>query len=385
MNRSMRLQVALFTLTRVVVNTLFRMVYPFITVLGRGLGVDFRHIAQAISWRSLIGLAGPFFATFADTRGRKAGMVFGLALFTFGLGFVIFWPTFLGFTLMLLLTTLGKSIFDPSMQAYLGDRVPYQRRGAVLALTELGWSAAFLIGVPVVGVLISRFGWQASFPIIAALCLVALVIYIVWLPGDGPGGERTPSPFSNFGIVWATPAALAGLATTASVSLSNETINLVFGVWLEDAFGLQVLALGGASAVIGLSELFGEGIVGFVSDRLGKKRAVTIGLICNSFAALLLPLLGSSVQGAYLALFLFYLSFEFTFVSSIPMMTEILPKSRATLMALNLASALLGRAVAAWFTPSLYAISFLACAVASALINLLALLAVQRVSFDGEN
>lgn len=390
MNPSMKLQVAFFTLTRTVINTLFRMVYPFITAFGRGLGVDFRHIARALSWRSLVGLAGPFIATFADTRGRKAGMAFGLALFALGLGVVIFQPTFLGFTLMLLLTILGKSTFDPSMQAYLGDRVAYQRRGAVLAVTELGWSSAFLVGVPVAGVLIDRFGWRAPFPILVVLGLLALAVLVASLPGDGPGGKPTPSPFANFSRVWAAPAALAGLAATAFVSLSNETVNLVFGVWLEDAFGLQVLALGGASAVIGLSELTGEGVVGFVSDRLGKKRAVTIGLVCNSLAALLLPFLGAGVQGAYLALFLFYLSFEFTFVSSIPMMTEVLPDSRATLMALNLAAASLGRALAAMFAPSLYAgetsfSGFPACALASASINLLALLAVRRVSFAGES
>lgn len=390
MSGALKLQVAVFTIARMVVNTLFRMVYPFINSIGRGLGVDFRQVAQVLSWRALIGLTGPFFAALADRRGRKVGMLSGLALFTLGVGVVILRPSFLGFTVMLLVTTVGKFIFDPAIHAYIGDRVSYERRGAVLAVTELGWSGAFLLGVPIAGYLINRFGWLSPFPLIAALTLTALIILIKLLPGDAPAGRADPpgrgpkNPFANFSIVWNSKTALAGLATIVFVSMANETINLVFGVWLEDSFGLQVLALGGASAVIGLSELAGEGWVGFVTDRLGKKRAVSFGLVCNSLAALLLPVMSASVHGAFSGLFLFYLSFEFTFVSSIPMMTEILPNARATLMAFNIASASLGRAMAAWTTPPLYTVSFTACALAAALINLLALASVQRIRMDGE-
>ena len=51
----------------------------------------------------------------------------------------------------------------------------------------------------------------------------------------------------------------------------------IFGVWLEDSFDLQIAALGAASAVIGLSELGGEGLVAAFVDRLGKPRAIGLG------------------------------------------------------------------------------------------------------------
>ena len=55
----------------------------------------------------------------------------------------------------LLLSTLGKSLFDPALQAYFGDRVPYAQRGTALAVTEMAWSLAFIVGVPAMGFLIS--------------------------------------------------------------------------------------------------------------------------------------------------------------------------------------------------------------------------------------
>ena len=65
-------------------------------------------------------------------RGRKTGMLLGISVFFVGTGVVIFWPTFPGFVLATMLTLLGKVTFDPAMQAFIGDRVPYQRRGLAL-------------------------------------------------------------------------------------------------------------------------------------------------------------------------------------------------------------------------------------------------------------
>ncbi|MCK7467040.1 MAG: hypothetical protein MZU91_02035 [Desulfosudis oleivorans] len=52
--------------------------------------------------------------------------------------------------------------------------------------------------------------------------------------------------------------ALAAISIALWASAANELVNLIFGVWLEDSFGLKIAALAGASAVIGLSELGGR-------------------------------------------------------------------------------------------------------------------------------
>ena len=44
----LNVQILAFTLTRFVLNTMQRMVYPFLAVLGRGLGVDLAVISVAV-------------------------------------------------------------------------------------------------------------------------------------------------------------------------------------------------------------------------------------------------------------------------------------------------------------------------------------------------
>ena len=378
MKTSLRWQLAAFTVIRMIFNTLHRMVYPFLAIFARGLGVDLTTISYALTARSVVGTVGPFAASVADRRGRRFGMLFGATLFMVGAAVVVFWPSFSGLTISLVLATLGKYIFDPGMQAYIGDRVPYEQRGRTMAITEFGWSLAFVLGVPLMGFLIARNGWMAPFPLMAVLG-VLIVGGLTWmLPKDQLAPNRNSSR-DNFRLVLTSLPALTGLAIGVLASAANEQVNLVFGVWLEDSFGLQIAALGAASAVIGISELSAEGLVAAFVDRLGKPRAIALGLTVNSLAALALPWLGRTEFGALAGLFFFYISFEFTIVSLLPLMTELLPSARATLMACTVAAFSLGRAIGAFLAPRLYTLGFLAVTLGAIGFNLLAFVAVSRL------
>jgi predicted MFS family arabinose efflux permease len=368
-----------FTITRTIINTLHRMVYPFLAVLARGVGVDLISMSYALTARSLVGTVGPFAATVADRRGRRFGMLFGMGLFTIGAAIVVFWPAFPALVLSIILSTLGKYIFDPSMQAWLGDRIPYARRGRTIAVTEFGWSLAFILGIPLMGFLIARSGWMAPFPLMALLGALIFVGLFWMLPKEEQPAADNPTLWSNIRTVLTSPPALAGLAVGLLASAGNEVVNLIFGVWLEDSFGLQIAALGAASAVIGLSELCGEGLVAAFVDRLGKPRAIGLGLAANCLAALGLLFLGRTEVGALVGLFFFYITFEFTLVSIIPLMTELLPSARATLMAFNVAALSLGRAVGDLLAPRLYGLGFWFVVLGAVGFNLLALVALRKV------
>ena len=383
---SLPVQVGLFTLIRVGLNSAYRMVYPFLTVFARGLGVDVETFSLVLTGRSLLGLAAPFLAPLADRRGRKVSMLLGLGLYTLGAGAVALFPSLGTFVLALLLTQLGNYVFLPAMQAYLGDRVPYARRGRVMAVTELSWSLAFIAGVPVLGWLLGGQGWPAPFALLAGLGVACLIVIALFIPNAKPalqqdGNGRSLQP-GGLRQVLALPAALAALLMGFSLTAANEVINLMFGVWLEDSFGLQLGALAASAAVIGLSELGGESLTVALVDKLGKRRAVGIGIAANTLAALLLWLLGRSEWGALLGLFLFYLSFEFTMVSCLPLISAVAPGARATLMAANIMAFSLGRGAGALLGPQLYALGFWANLLAAAGFNGLAFFALRRVKED---
>jgi DHA1 family inner membrane transport protein len=270
------------------------------------------------------------------------------------------------------------------MQGYLGEQIPYQRRGLAIAVTELGWSMAFIIGIPFMGFLISRNGWISPFGVLSILGLISiLLIQTIIRPTSTTTVVDWSKIWKNCKLVLGYPPAVSALTIGFAISTANEVINLVFGVWLEDTFGLQIMALGGAAAAIGLAEVGGESLMGATTDRLGKARSVGSGIIANCVAAVALPILGQTPSGAVLGLFLFYITFEFTLVAVIPMMTEIMPSARVTLMAFNVAFISLGRALGALAAPPLYAFGIEVSAVVAILFNLLAFLALLRLWKSG--
>ena len=380
----LRFQLLIIMVLRTIFNTMHRMVYPFLGTFARGLGVDITALSFALTGRSLAGAFVPFIASVADQRGRRFGMLSGIALFTIGVTLVVIWPSLWTLTAALILALLGKYMFDPAMQAYFGDRVPYQRRGLALAVTELGWSLSFIIGVPVMGFLIARFGWSAPFPVLTVLGICMFATIWKMAPRRDTNHKPSRKTWENFGAVLKNVPALAGISIALWASAANELVNLIFGVWLEDSFGLQIAALAGASAVIGLSELGGEGLVALVTDKIGKPRALSLGLTANIAASLLLPLIGRTEAGALVGLFLFYITFEFVMVSHVPMMTEMIPGARATVMSFNLVGHSLGRAIGAFLAPFIYRqFGFLFVALLAIVFNLFGLLALRKLGGDG--
>jgi predicted MFS family arabinose efflux permease len=370
----MRIQILAIAVTRTVINTGYRMVYPFLPALARGVGVEPQAIVLAITARSALGLASPLLGSLGDRRGRAFAMLVGVAIFSGGMVLVGIWPIYIALFIAILATGLSIVVFAPGSQAYFGDLVAFERRGTPMALVEFSWSGALLIGVPFVGLLIATLGWVAPFPVLATLAALGGL----WLWRTLPTNNRYPRIASlslrgGFSAILKQQSALAALGVTLLISAANEVVSIVYGLWFEDAFGLTIVALGAATAVIGLAELGGEGLVAGLTDRLGKRRSVAIGISLTALASLALPVLGTTLIGALFGLFMMYLFFEFAIVSTLPLMTEQVAGARSTFMATNIAAASLGRSLGALAGGPLFAIGLVANGLVAAGLNIAAL------------
>ncbi len=377
--RSIPFEVTLFTILRLVTNTAIRMGNPFLLVFARGMGVEMAEVATALSAASATSSLGPFLAQIADRRGRRTGILLGLTVFTIGCSLVIFRPSYATFFAAILLANLGNNVFQPSLQAYISDAVDYRKRGLVLSILEISWAGSYIICVPLVGILMTRATWHAPFSILTALGLLAIVIVLVSIRQDRPTQEESDARLSILQVLRYRPAVFA-ILMTASFVCANALVTVMYGVWVEETFNLEIAAIGAAAAVIGFSELGGEGIVSWLADHLGKKKSIILGLVLNSAWVAALPLASRSVTGAMVWLFIFFLTFEIALVSAIPLISEIIPNARATMLSLFFACASLGWALGAFLAPRLYSLSgFMTVAVAAGGFNILALVLMQGI------
>ena len=374
---------ASFILVRLVVSTAFRMVFPFLPALARGLGVPIEAVAAAVSARSALGLLGPPLGAIADRRGRKQALVGALAVFGISLIIVGIWPVYLVFFLGLVISGGATVVIDSSVHAYLGDRIPYAQRGRAAAIVELGWSLAFVIGIPLVGSSMARSGWSAPFIGLGVAGLLAGALIGLIVPYTKPASSNWEELRLGLrGIFFPTP--LLGLLLALMMTLANQVISIVFGIWMEGSFGLQLEQLGAASIVIGLAGFTGVICAVLYTDRMGKRLSVGLGLLVNSAACLVLPLLGGRLWGALAILFIFYLSFEFALTSLLPLMTTLSTRARGAFMAATLAAFSLGDSLGALLGPPLIRTGLSTNALAAVAINLCGLLLLALFVRPGE-
>jgi predicted MFS family arabinose efflux permease len=347
-------------LARTSINTAFRLVYPFLPAIARGLGISLQAASGLVALRRVGGLAAPVFGLAGDRYGRRRTMEAGLVLFTTaglllaGLGSVV------AAAIAFALYGVAKVLYDPAVHAYIGDTVPYRERGRAVGLVELSWSAAWLIGVPISGLLIARFGWRAPWAILALLGLVGIWLTVARLPSAHPPQQAAaymdtlPATLRARGVVamWRgllrRPSVVALLLTSFLFTLALEVPFIVYGAWLETAFGLSLSAVGLASIVVGLAEATAELATATLTDRLGKRRSVLLGLLGLATSLAMLPWLSrlglAPALGGFL---LMLLTFEFGIVSLLALATELAPAARASLLSFNITAHSLGRILGA--------------------------------------
>jgi predicted MFS family arabinose efflux permease len=343
-------QVGTAALSRLFLNTSRRFIYPFAPVFSRGLGVPLTAITSLIALNQATGLLSPFFGPLGDRWGYRIMMLAGLGMLSLGMTATGLLPFYGVLLVAVFLAGLGKSIFDPALQAYVGARVPFHRRGLVIGVIEFSWAGTTLMGIPLAGLVIDRWGWSAPFLILGGLGFLSVIALSLVIPADRP---KQPQQGGSTGfrqgwrLLIQERAALGAIGFIFLVGMANDNLFVVYGIWLEQVFALSILAVGTTTTVIGLAELLGEGLTASLADRLGLKRAVLIGLTLSAMSYSWLLLVGKSLPLALVGLFLIYLTFEFTIVTSFSLFTEVLPKARGTMMSTLLAATGLGRVVGA--------------------------------------
>ena len=347
-SRRLVVQVMTATLLKLLLNTGRRFIYPFAPALSRELGIPLGGVTSIIAASQAVSLLGLFSGPLADRIGYRQMMQVGLAMLAVGMlicGMLpSYWPLFIG----LLFASFCKTVFDPAIQAFIGHAVPFERRGRIIGILEMSWAGSTLIAIPVFALIIDQAGFRFSFLLLAFLGAVGwLLIGRVISQGSReiPPRQEQAAMLPSLRLLFSSRPAIGMLAYAFWTSMANDCLFVSYGAWFEQTFFVSIIALGFSTVAIGSAELLGESLTAMLGDRLGLKRAAALGLLLAAAAYFLLPIIGRTLPMAMGGLFLIFLFFEFTMVTTFSLATEILPSRRATMMAGFYATAGIGRMV----------------------------------------
>jgi DHA1 family inner membrane transport protein len=347
----MRTKILTFSLYRMLNFAGIRMVFPFLTLISLGLGTTVEMISIAVSVSGLSSIFAPFFAQIGERYGKRVGMLSGMSIVVLAGIIIHASQNYLGFFIGLILLQLSINIFSPAMQAYLSENIPLEKRGTALSLTELGWPLSYLLLIPLIGLVIEQWGWSIFYLLLSASAIVFMAVIAVQVEKQ-PAAMNLPQRYRlPFREIFHARNAVWGMIIGFCLISGNIVIQLVFGVWLESAYQASIAQLSIISSLIGGAELAGILLSALFIDRIGIRRAITLGIGSCAALALTAVFLPLNLIGAGAWLVIFYFSSEFAIVSALTLISELYPQARNTYMAIYGVACAIGFGVGSILAP----------------------------------
>ncbi|MDE0805568.1 MAG: MFS transporter [Acidimicrobiales bacterium] len=317
-----------------------RFAYPFLPTIADGLGTDLATIGVGVAGGEIAGLLAPVIGRRLDRIGRRRGMTDGLVVSAIGCVGVAAAPNVAVFGVALFFVAIGRYLYDVSFGAWVGDEVPFERRGRAIGLGELAWSGAFLVGVPAAGLIASASSWRVPYLLSAGILLASIPVVRATLQPTVARARNTAPAAGNARPTWLHVGIFA-------LSLGAALFFVTEGAFFETDLGMSDATVSAVVILLGLGEVVGALLSAFLADRVGKRVAVLAGIVVLVPAAIGFAAAGSLDVVGVAAAFAVGLGFELAFVSALPLVVEVDESHRAGAMGLAVAGLTGARTLAA--------------------------------------
>jgi DHA1 family inner membrane transport protein len=332
-------------------NVALRWVGAFLPTLERAFGTTTGTLTSIIGTAELAGLSTAAAGRSLD-RGRHRLIFAGGLLLVTASSVVALGGSIVTFALAMVLLVTGVSNLTVSGLAYIGDNVPYARRGRAIGVYEMSWAISLLVGAPILAWLIDRFGWQAAYVALAVITTIGALLILGTLEAPRPATRHNSEARSEPRLL--PRSAWSPIIASAAMAAAGISVFVVVGAWMEDAHGMSVGGLGAVATAMGAVELVSSSSVALVSDRLGVARSVAGGGVLLGIGLGVVVSAGGSTVAAVVGLLVLVAGFEYGFVSSLSLVSEAAPSARGTALAIGNAAGTLSRATAVILSGQLY-------------------------------
>ena len=152
--------------------------------LSSGLDVSVRDASLLVTFGAVMLCIGSPVAAWLTSRiERRALLTVTLAILALGNAASAFAPDYASLLAIRLVMLAVGALYTPQAAGTAALIVPAEKRGSTIAYIFLGWSLAAAIGLPLIAMIASRYGWRTVYGGIGALGCISFLLLAWRLPG----------------------------------------------------------------------------------------------------------------------------------------------------------------------------------------------------------
>ena len=258
-------------------------------------------------WAGMQFLCSPIIGSISDRYGRRPTILISTAGLTLDWILMALAPDLWWLAVGRMIGGITSSSFT-AVFAYMADITPPEERARGYGLVGAAFSAGFIAG-PLIGGVLGEISPRAPFWAAAALSGVTFLYGLFILPESLPQERRMAfswtraNPFGALKLLRSHPE-LSGLAVVNFLLyFAHHVFSVVFVLYAAHKHGWTPMYLGFALALAGILEMIVQaGLVGPVVKRFGDRRTMVTGLVMGSLG---LASMGLAPTGLLFTLALF--------------------------------------------------------------------------------
>jgi predicted MFS family arabinose efflux permease len=310
-------------------------VSPILPAIGGNLGIDIASAGLLITAYMIpFGIFQIIFGPLADRYGKKQVITFSMIMFAVAAALCAIGTSLTDLAIYRALTGIFAASVMPISLALIGDVFPVQERqgaiGTFMGISFLGQGLSMVIG----GAIAFLFNWRGVFGIYAVISVIP-VILLLWnykaLPSEKHPDSQIIMPYlkllgTSRSLLTYLLVLLEGLFIIGSFSY--------IGSYIAEVYHFNNLYIGLIMTAFGLMTVIGGRVGGKLSQRIGARKVLSIGLLSAAAADIIIFFFGGNLVLLILGVALLGLGFIFTHSTLLTRATEFALKARGAAMSL---------------------------------------------------
>lgn len=285
----------------------------------------------------LYGISGPFMAALIEVIGLKKMMVYSMSTLIVGIGLTFYmqqeWQLMLIWGIII---GLGSGLFLTVLSTYIANHWFERSRGLAVGILTASTATGQLLLLPVLAILIEKSSWRTAVGLILILCVVMLVIILLFMKnspkdiGILPFGLEEEIPETK-SIEKKNPITMAFQSLAEAVKVKEfwllagsfficglSTSGLIGTHFISFcvSYGIPVVAAASLLSFMGVFDLIGTTISGWLSDRFDNRWLLFWYYGLRGASLLFLPYALS--QGSITLLVIFSIFYGLDWIATVP-------------------------------------------------------------------